>query len=77
MTKPGERAQITFDDAAIYLRIVEPPEAKKEEIAAEALKEELPVFGGGRTPAPQVTLEAYNENDPFADTDLPVSLDDK
>ncbi len=75
MTKPGEYAQITISETAIFLHIVEPPAEKKEEKrkteAGEASSDEE------ITPSSQVTLEAYNQNDPFADTDLPVSLDDQ
>ncbi len=74
VTKPGEYAQITFSDASIFLHIVEPPAEKKEEKKqgqeGNASAEEI-------TPTSQVTLEAYDQNDPFADTDLPVSLDDQ
>ena len=74
MTKPGEYAQITFSDASIFLHIVEPPQEKKDEkkpAEAGSLKSIEDI-----TPTAHVTLEAYNQNDPFADTDLPVSLDD-
>ena len=75
MTRPGEYAQITFSDTAIFLHIVEPPVEKKEE---RKQAEEGRVFSAEDiTPSSQVTLEAYNQNDPFADTDLPVTLDDQ
>ena len=75
MTRPGEYAQITFSDTSIFLHIVEPPAEKKDDKSKgqegkATVAEEL-------TPSAQVTLEAYNQNDPFADTDLPVSLDDQ
>jgi len=75
MTKPGSYAQITFSDTAIYLHIVEPPAEKKDE---QHQAEEGTVSSAEEiTPSSHVTLEAYNQNDPFADTDLPVSLDDQ
>jgi len=75
MTKPGEYAQITFSETSIFLHIVEPPVEKKEE---KRQVEEGKVYSVDEfTPSSQVTLEAYNRNDPFADTDLPVSLDDQ
>ena len=74
MTKPGAYAQITYSDTAIYLHIVEPPAEKKDEKKAEDGNASSPEEF---TPSSQVTLEAYNQNDPFADTDLPVSLDDQ
>ncbi len=71
MTKPGEYAQITFSESSIFLRITEPPAEKKPvEEGAEPPVEEA-------TPPATVSLEAYDQNDPFADTDLPVSLDDQ
>ena len=74
MTKPGEYAQITFADTSIFLHIVEPPAEKKEE--KKPADEGKPKSIEDITPSAHVTLEAYNQNDPFADTDLPVSLDD-
>ncbi len=75
MTKPGEFARITFSDASIFLHIVEPPAEKK----GEKKQAEEAAASNAYEPAPssQVTLDAYNQNDPFADTDLPVSLDDQ
>jgi hypothetical protein len=72
MTRPGEYAQITFSETSILLHIVEPPAKKKDDKNAEQAQgaEEI-------TPSNQVTLDAYNQDDPFADTDLPVSLDDQ
>lgn len=75
MTKPGEYAQITFSEAAIFLHIVEPPAEKKEE--KRPAEDGTASSGEEITPSSQVTLDAYNQNDPFADTDLPVSLDDQ
>jgi L-ascorbate metabolism protein UlaG (beta-lactamase superfamily) len=75
MTKPGEYAQITFSETAIFLHIVEPPAEKKEE--KRQAEEGMSFSGEEITPSSQVSLEAYNQNDPFADTDLPVSLDDQ
>lgn len=74
MTRPGEYAQITFSDSSIFLHIVEPPIEKKEEKkpAEEGKIKSIDDI----TPSAHVTLEAYNQNDPFSDTDLPVSLDD-
>ena len=74
MTKPGEYAKITFSDTAIVLHIVEPPAEKREE--KKPVQESKIKTIDDITPGAQVTLEAYNQNDPFADTDLPVSLDD-
>lgn len=74
MTKPGEYARITFSDTSIFLHIVEPPEEKKDENKG---RDGETLYDEELTPSAQVTLEAYNQNDPFADTDLPVSLDDQ
>ncbi len=75
MTRPGEYAQITFSDTAIFLHIVEPPAEKKED--RKQAEEGRAFSAEDITPSSQVTLEAYNQNDPFADTDLPVTLDDQ
>ena len=74
MTKPGEYAKLTFSDTSIILHIVEPPAEKKEE--KKIAEEGKPKSIDDITPSSHVTLEAYDRNDPFADTDLPVSLDE-
>ena len=78
LTKPGEYAEISFTEQALYLHIVEPAVEKKEskpQAEKAANQEALPAVEK-TTPPSSVTLDAYNANDPFADTDLPVSLED-
>lgn len=79
LTKPGEYAQITFSETSIYMHIVEPPVEKKEKNKKEEnlIKEEVDSLPQEAAPSAPITLEAYDENDPFVDTDLPVSLDDQ
>ena len=59
LTKPGMAAHLTFSKAALDIHIIEPPKDLDELPPAPA-----------RRPNPHM-----GENDPFADSDLPVQID--
>ena len=59
LTKPGMAAHLTFSQAALDIHIIEPPKDLDELPPAPA-----------RRPNPPM-----GENDPFADSDLPVQID--
>ncbi len=63
LTMPRERAELTFDDASLHIQVFTARadalmRKKVQEAAAEA----------------EVKLDAYAADDPFSDTDLPVTL---
>ena len=58
LTKPGVIANLTFSDTLLDIHIIEPPKDFEDLPLVPARRPELPA----------------NEDDPFADTDLPVDL---
>ena len=55
LTKPRERAEITFEDQELHIHVF------------SVMPEKDPADG-------EMRLDAFNQNDPFSDTDLPVKL---
>ena len=72
LTHPGEKVICAFQENELDLQVITP-------------KAEPEKHGRPLTPPPpasvgepgEITLEAYNRSDPFADTDLPVSFDER
>lgn len=69
MTSAGEKVTTLFGENQLELHVVTP----KEPVARKHARPMTPPPPQAATPSP-VTLEAYDENDPFSDTDLPVSF---
>ena len=71
LTRSGEQISLNFtEDGYIDVSLLTPPEVV---VSARSMPTELPVVEVPETC--DVTLESYSEQDPFADTDLPVDMD--
>lgn len=71
LTRSGEQISLNFtEDGYIDVSLLTPPEVV---VSARSMPTELPVVEVPETR--DVTLEGYSEQDPFADTDLPVDMD--
>lgn len=77
MTKPGERVDVDIDGQEMTLTLTAPKEPALAQVANPPLEGVDMPKDMEKPKDTRVTLEAYDENDPFADTDLPVKLDDE
>ena len=78
LTKPGEFAQITFMEKELQIQVVSPDSAtsplfKVEKSSIAPLQGDTGTFITGKTDP----LQAFHPEDPFLDSDLPVSLEDE
>lgn len=77
LTKPGEFAQITYFEKELQIQVVSPDSATSPLFKVEKSSISPLLQNTGSFPAaPYDPLKAYGEEDPFADSDLPVSLEE-
>lgn len=79
LTKAGEFAQLTFEEKNLVIQIVSPADNTATMPKIERKREDpelAPSMTRDLAESTDVTLDVYNENDPFVDTDLPVALED-
>ena len=77
LTRPGEFAQITFEETGLQIQIVSPESATTPMVKVEKSSISPLISQESGTFSSAAMLGAYKEDDPFSDSDLPVMLDEE